>query len=487
MAGSAKQVESVPASGSGDAALAEDAGAGPRLYRAGTLTYTKVGLITLCVWLLWGDFCFTLFEDVLPKILPLQLKGLGGKNWIIGLACTTIPSVMKLIVGPIVSFRSDRFRSRWGRRRPFLMAGTPLVALTLFALGFVDETSRLVTSLVGGLSPTTVAIGVVLLFVLGYNFFNSFIETTYKYLFNDVVPRECLARVMAAFRFVALLAGSLFGGFVLPLAKTHMREIYAGSAILLLVMFGMMVLKVKEGDYPPPRPLAHDGTRRRDAIATYFSECFTGRLYWYYFLASALWALGFSITGLDIFWAQSLGVDLKNYGFYMMLTRWLTAVLILPSGAIADRIHPVRVMLLAKLILVAVMPLSLVFLFYGEAPRWSYAAWVALQFVAVPMAALYKAAELPMAMRILPQDRYGQFFSAAEAVKAVALIIGGPVSGWFIDAMARMGNAPLWEYRAVPLWAVSCYAISLIFLWLLYRDLQHRPGAVAEVPYATKV
>lgn len=470
------------------AAVLDYASTGEKIYRAGTLTYTKAGLITLCTWLLWGDFFFTLFEDVLPKVLPLQLKGLGGKNWIIGLACTTIPAAMKLIVGPIISFRSDRCRTRWGRRRPFLIIGTPLTALSLLALGFVDQTARLFTSLTSGLSESTAAICAVVLFVLAYNFFNSFIETTYKYLFNDVVPRQYLARVMAVFRFVALLAGSLFAGFIFPLANTHLREIYIGSAVLLLVMFGLMVLNVKEGEYPPPKPLQDQRTPWISGLHMYLRECFTSRLYWYYFLASALWALGFSITSFDYYWAQSLGANLNQYGKVTMITKWLTAVLILPSGVIADRVHPVRVMLVSKSILVLVMPFALVFLFYTELPHWSFVAWVTLQFVMVPMAALYKAAELPMAMRILPQDRYGQFFSAAEAVKAVALIIGGTLSGGFIDLMATMGKTPFWEYRAVPLWAVSCYAVSLIFLWLLYRDLRRDPTSeLAKLPQATKV
>jgi hypothetical protein len=47
--------------------------AGPP-YRAGTLSYTRAALVTLFVYLLWGDFCFTAMETIVPSVLPIMLK-----------------------------------------------------------------------------------------------------------------------------------------------------------------------------------------------------------------------------------------------------------------------------------------------------------------------------------------------------------------------------------------------------------------------------
>lgn len=33
-----------------------------RIYEAGTLRYTTAGLAVLFAWLLWGDFCYVIFE-----------------------------------------------------------------------------------------------------------------------------------------------------------------------------------------------------------------------------------------------------------------------------------------------------------------------------------------------------------------------------------------------------------------------------------------
>src|SRR5438552_18465144 len=94
--------------------------ANPNHFKTGTLSYTRASLALLFLWLLWGDFCFTLMETVVPSILPIKLNALGASNWIIGLIVITIPNAMNTAINPLVSFRSDRFRSRWGRRIPFL-------------------------------------------------------------------------------------------------------------------------------------------------------------------------------------------------------------------------------------------------------------------------------------------------------------------------------------------------------------------------------
>ena len=54
-------------------------------FSVGTLIYSKAGLASLLMWLLWGDFCFTMIETVMPSIVPLRLKELESPNWIMGL------------------------------------------------------------------------------------------------------------------------------------------------------------------------------------------------------------------------------------------------------------------------------------------------------------------------------------------------------------------------------------------------------------------
>ena len=115
----------------------------PNLYRIGTLSYTKTALITLFIWMLWGDFCFWMMEALTPTLLPLMLKNHNANNLTIGLLVESLPSLLNFIINPIVSTSSDRTRSRWGRRIPYLMFSSPFVVFFSDSAGLERQHRRL--------------------------------------------------------------------------------------------------------------------------------------------------------------------------------------------------------------------------------------------------------------------------------------------------------------------------------------------------------
>lgn len=119
--------------------MAGDVSVSMPLYRVGTLSYTKRALVVLFMWLLWGDLCFTLMEIIEPSVLPFILKAQGASNFVMSVYITTIAGFFNLTVCPISSFWSDRYRSRKGRRLPFLVYSTPFVGLFLILTGFSRE------------------------------------------------------------------------------------------------------------------------------------------------------------------------------------------------------------------------------------------------------------------------------------------------------------------------------------------------------------
>lgn len=109
------------------------------VFRCGTLTYTRRHLAVLFFWLLWGDFCYMVMEHVTGPIMQLKFKDLGASNFEMGLLLATVPATMGAFLNPIISFKSDRFRSRWGRRIPFIIGTLPFLSICLVLLGFGDR------------------------------------------------------------------------------------------------------------------------------------------------------------------------------------------------------------------------------------------------------------------------------------------------------------------------------------------------------------
>ena len=60
-------------------------------------------------------------ESVMPSLLPMMLRDNGASNQAIAFIVSSIYMVVNAVANPIISYKSDRFRSRWGRRRPFIL------------------------------------------------------------------------------------------------------------------------------------------------------------------------------------------------------------------------------------------------------------------------------------------------------------------------------------------------------------------------------
>jgi len=451
-----------------------NAAADPAPYKVGTLSYTRSGLIAMFLWLLWGDFCFTIMETVVPTVLPVKLNGLGASNSIVGLIVTTIPGIMNIAVNPVVSFRSDRYRSRWGRRIPFLAGATPFLVLFLVLLGYSEPIGDWLHRLLGTGEGArlTVVLCVLGAFMVCFQFFNMFVASVYYYLFNDVVPREFLARFMALFRMVGAAAGALFNMFVFKYATTHAEQIFLGTALLYFFAFVFMCWKVKEGEYPPP-PANEDGRPGLfAAVRTYAKECFGHPFYWYFYLANTCVAITWTTGAYAFFMGRSFGLDADTYGKFAGVLGVASTLMLYPAGILADRHHPLRVLIVASVAIVAMQPLWFLTFVVDFTPAGERTLYFTISSVGTVAAALYAAAELPMFMRLLPSDRYGQYSSANSIVRSLGVMFSGVACGAFIDFVARRFPETDFCYRFLPVWIGFFYALSLVFLLLLRRECQ---------------
>src|SRR5688500_2475206 len=111
----------------------------PKIYRSGMLHYTLGGVTVLFLWLLWGNFCFTIFEEIFKRFVPLYMKDLQASNTLIGIMAGSVGGVVNVLFLPGISMASDRHRGRRGRRIPFLFWATPGAVGSLIVVGFSSE------------------------------------------------------------------------------------------------------------------------------------------------------------------------------------------------------------------------------------------------------------------------------------------------------------------------------------------------------------
>lgn len=446
------------------------------VYRCGTLEYTKRALMIVFLWLLWGDFCFTLMETIEPTVLPFMLKGLGASNLIISMYITTITNVFNLTICPISSFMSDRYRSKWGRRIPFLAFATPFVALFLVLTGFCREIGRfLFTHFFHHTASSEAAftIGLIAVFVVGYQFFNMIIASVYYYLFNDVVPEQFIGRFMAYFRAVGTGAGALFNFFVLRYAQTHSKEIFVGFAVLYFIGFMMMCWRVREGQYPDPPKMAPGRNTAISGVITFFRESYCHKFYWYFYLSFGFWTVQSAIGPFGMFRTLNIGLSMKEIGFLGGLSLLLTTLLLIPAGYYVDKKHPIRVGLTTMIWCLAFLPLNAIFL-WPMNHKTAYVLTIITTLVTLPVGAVFAASELPMFMRLLPHSRYGQFCSANSLIRSAMMIAAGVLCGLFVDYLKVFCQGTLhmkgdYYYRLIFIWQIVFVAIAVYFRVKLYK------------------
>jgi Na+/melibiose symporter-like transporter len=481
------------------------------IHKVGTLRYTAFGLGMVFFWLLWGDFAYSLFDNNMPGILNLKLKDMGASDMVNVLLNKTIAYVVVFLFAPAVSFRSDRHRGRWGRRMPFLFWSTPFVGLFIFLMGCYEPLTNLVT---GGaatatimgftLSSTAVSLIVFGILFVAYDFSNICVGTVYWYLFNDVVPERLLSQFLSCFRIVGTLAGMFYSKWIFPNILDHFQITFMVGGVIYVLAYLAMCVMVKEGNYPPPPPLPVRPTGKWERVTryvalapagrwadnfmaqakTYAKECFTHRFYWYFFLQSMFFFVSWQ-TGIfsTIRNRDSLGLTLQQLGDLGAITMFVSLLLQYPAGWLADKWNPIRVFTLTTFITFGQNICQCLFIFFPDlTPKTNLLIMYWLSFTLMPFSVLHGAAEIPMYMRLLPKERYGQFCSANAMIRSFALIFGSILAGYFMDSLATHFHMDDFRYRFYPVWAVAFQIPAFIFLGLLYREWKRRGGDKGYTP-----
>lgn len=446
---------------------------GIKTYHCGTLTYTKAGLMAVCAGLLWGDFCLVLMDTVVPSVLPLKLKALGSPNWLMGLILSSLPSLLNTIVCPVVSFKSDRYRSKWGRRIPFLAGTLPFLVVSLVLLGCSEDISGWLQThmpFLRNVAPATVTIALIAVFMMVFQFFNLFVNSVFWYLFNDVVPAQHVARISGMNRIVSSLASALYSYFFFRYAETNMRETLIGAALLYFIGFTLVCVIVKEGEYPPMEGEDDKASRGFGAVKTFLKESFSVKWYLLFFAWGAIPILGGGTGIFMVFFNREMGLSLDDMGKLGALATVPPLFAMYLASTFVDRWHPMRVQVYVGIFMAFAAFANWVWIFVTLPGKYFF--WLSLGTAVIGsfFGALQSVCAFPLLMRVFPKSRFGQFCSALALLRSVVWIVAGTVGGLFVDGVAWLcrnsGYGPNFVYRFLFLWTgFSVVVPAAVGIW----------------------
>lgn len=450
----------------------------PGRWSIGSLTYTSGGLVALFFLLLLGDFAWSLKERSVDELFKVLLERVEASSFVISVLVGTLPAAIGMVVSPVISVWSDRARTRWGRRIPFLVIPTPGVVLAMLGLAFSPALGAACNRLAGG-GPEAERWWVIAVLAASWTLFevaSDVANAVLRGLFTDVVPRAVIGRFFGLFRLVSLSAGIGFNFFVFGYADEHFALIFCAVAAIYAVGFLVMGLCVREGTYPPPPPLPPRPARLHQAVwqevARYVRECFASdRLYLWLFATLVVSSLAFVPTGMFMFFAaKEQGLDNDAYGKCLAATYVCSIALAYPIGWLVDRFHVMRVGM-GALFLYAVGTLA-GYLLLRLAPGSSRELFVGVLIAHGVISGVFFTATASLASVMFPTLRFSQFSSAAGVILSLVKITVSPLIGMFIDLNAK-------DYRLALLLGGVLAGLALLLWGRLYHHFRRHGGVTA--------
>lgn len=248
------------------------AAARPPLRRLGHLDFALLSLYWVAIGYLWTSLGSLIIPD-----LVLQL--VGTRNEGVALAVLEgVGSLMAVVWQPVMGAVSDRARTPWGRRRPFIVAGT--AGDVIFLVGIALSGS----------------FWAVLMFYFLLQTASNTAQGPYQGLLPDAVPpdqRGTASGYYGISNVLGLLAGTVGAGFILA----HAGRTAAILSICVLLVATMLPTVLLIQDRVEPSRAQFTGVR--EAVATTFTEPLGNRAFLWLMASRLLILMG--LVGVQSF------------------------------------------------------------------------------------------------------------------------------------------------------------------------------------------
>ncbi|UFU03155.1 MFS transporter [Ruania suaedae] len=257
-----------------------------------------------------------------------------------------IYAIIDALDNPLLGFLSDRTRTRFGRRRPWLLIGAPMLAACMIAFFSAP------TSLEG--------MGLVLwfaVFAILCEAFDSMLNANYGALLPELFPAERrravanslrqgfqLVALVISLALTPLLTTSVFGTETTTEGFTTTAIIYGAIAV---VVIAFMTLSVREN----PRY----STRERPRFLPSIGSVVRNPLFWQVGLVGACYgiAMALVLSGVQLYVRYSLGLPVANALYLQGAVIGVTALALLVWTRLVARFGAPRMWRIAFMVLAA--------------------------------------------------------------------------------------------------------------------------------------
>lgn len=388
------------------------------------------------VFLSFGFLAASLAWSLYNSMVPQMLKRFTDSAGLIGVILV-LGNIFGVVLEPTFGVISDRTRTRFGRRMPYIIAGIPICAVA-FAV-----------------APHMNSLGTLIAVLIVFCMVMAIWRTPTISLMPDLTPGPLRSQANGLVNFmggVGTLIAFVGGGTLLNMGGFPLPFLVAG--IVMLLSLGVMMIFVREPKqaFEPVEKKARiklAGPEKK-SLFLLLSACF-------------FWFIGYSaVEGFFTLYAtETLGVSKGNAAILLGVYSIAFMALAIPSGFMGARFGR------RKLILIGLAGVTLVFIpmMIGV----SLVGTIICLFIGGVFWAGVNINSLPMVLRMGGDHASGTYTGYYYLFSVAAQIIGPPAVGALIDAAGRsqlLFIPTADNYRALFLF--SCLAFAIAFVVLLF-------------------
>ncbi len=398
----------------------------------------------------WVGLSF-MWNVIHPLMLPAVLSNMvdeGRQNTVLGIL-TFVGLFLAMIVQPISGALSDRWSSRWGRRRPLITFGTTFDLVFLAILAWSGRLEWVFLGYIGLQITSNIAHGPV------------------QGLLPDVVPPEQLASASSIKIFIDMLCmvvGLVVASFLIDPKTTSPVAIMLVVITLLVISASITIIGTRE----KPSLRATKGSMWKELADSLKIRLSDNPPYWWLIALRFVFLLGvFGIQGFAFNYIKDVikaANPVLETGLIMgSLSIFLLAFIVF-AGWLTNRYSAKVIMFVSGIVTAAGCLLLML-------ARSRYTLMAFGSVVGAGMG-LFLTSNWTLANRLAPRQESGKYIGLTNIATAGAGALArleGPV----IDGLNSVKEGAFYGYMFLFMFAAICTLASLL---LLRRITETRPG-----------
>ncbi len=418
------------------------------------------------MWMIYNTYMPIFLQAGSPAFdahLSVATRGFGLSATLTGIIMT-LDNIAAFFIQPIMGPISDRTRTRFGRRMPYILIFAPIAVIAFAVIPLAPQ--MIPAELNGQLSqlsgPFTLLLAAALIMLIAMALW----RTPLFALMPDLIPSPLRSQANGVINLMAGIGGIfafIIGGFLYNLYRP--LPFWFGG-LLTLAAVAILFCKIKEPEELVQAAEVEGGLKVLKHLRSIPRE--NARSLFLLILTIFFYMLGFNSieTFFSSYAVTTLGVKESTAAFILSASYISFIIFAIPSGLLAGKIGRKKTMLIGLAVFAAGLlaayflpsvPFIIAILFVGGA------AWAAININGLPMVLDTSTTESLMG------TYSGLYFIAAT----LAATLGPILNGWIIDLSGK-------NYNMIFIVCPVFFVLAFLSLWFVTQGESKPSAASAE-------